>query len=634
MYEDSELLLRYAEETEDDSYDSAVEYEFYNGTDPWDENPYEGRVFPKFAELPPELRLKIWELGLVEAVRPRVLPFQVRAIPRKMPGVFTENEHGDQIQRLFRDWHVRPGKDLARVTKQTRILMAVNREAREVARKILPHALKVQNPARNGYGMVNFNRDRDVVQVDGYERGHISPWAPDESLEDSAYHFDGFAENVVQLAVSEGAFEDDDTDTTTVAYFNHAMEAFHNLKRLFLLCQATNPLAPYVMNWCGSDFVYTYTTAIRDRGNSYLWTKRCWPNADDYDDFVRKNVPAPSPRDVPHPVLPTRNVLVLPMLSFDDQDGIKRLDKARARWRESYERGISIGQLSDLSSDSGSDSQSEPDEYESEGIDDSEIIDNDGEDDSHDDDLSGDEVYGDDDDATLDENEVGEIVPVFSSPEPEPEPEPESNGLGDSPSDAQISRKRRIVADSDDEDPSEELGAKRARTSRPARVVTSDTEDEGESKPNSTGRSRRRAAIVDSDEEDDDNDGKDVEIKGMDEDRSSIEKDRKGAINGVKRNTRGPKDDEDDEEDDEEGQEEEEEEEVTDVRQLSLATRLDLVPQKHPSSRKRKVEDDESSNPEEYTEDDDDEDEDEDEERSEDDLIDGIAEESDESDYE
>ncbi|KAK4081190.1 uncharacterized protein Triagg1_2722 [Trichoderma aggressivum f. europaeum] len=623
MYEDSELLLRYAEETEDDSYDSAVEYEFYNGTDPWDENPYAGRVFPKFAELPPELRLKIWELGLVEAERPRVLPFEVHAIPRKMPGVFTENEYGDQIQRLFRDWHVRPGKDLARVTKQTRALVAVNREAREVARKILPHTLKVQNPARNGYGMVNFNRDRDVVQVDGYERGHISPRAPDERLEDSAYHFDGFAENVLQLAFHESAFDEDDTDNTTDEYFNHAMEAFRNLKRLFLLRPATNPMAPYVMNWCGSDFVYTYTTAIRDRGNDYLWTKRCWPNADDYDDFVRKNVPTPMLRDVPHPLLPTRDVWVLPMLSFDDKGALKRFDKARAKWQESYERGIYIGQLSDLSTDYDSDSQSEPDEYESEGIDDSEIIDNDSEDNSDDDDLSGDEVYGDDDDSTVDENEVGEIVPVFSSPEPEPEP----NGLRDSPSDAQNSRKRRIVADSDDEDPSEGPGAKRARTTRPARVVTSDTEDEGESKPNSTGRSRRRAAIADSDEEDDD-DGKDVEVKGIDEDVSGSKKDRKGATNGIKRNTRGQKDDEDDDE------EEEEEEEVTDVRQLSLASRLNLVPQRHPSSRKRKAEDDESSNPEEYSEDDDDEDDDDDEERSDDDLIDGIAEESDESDDE
>ncbi|PNP59988.1 hypothetical protein THARTR1_00012 [Trichoderma harzianum] len=634
MYEDSELLLRYAEETEDDSYDSAVEYEFYNGKDPWDENPYEGRVFHKFPELPPELRLRIWELGLVEAARPRVLQFEVRARARKMPGLFIENEFGDQIQRLFRDWHVRPGTDLARVTKRTRILMAVNREAREVARKILPHTLKVQNPARNGYGKVNFNRDRDVVHIDGYEREHISPWTPDESLEDSAYHFDGFAENVVQLSIDINAFTDNHADTDTDAYFNHAMEPFHNLKRLFLLSHPILPLSSRQKLWCGSDFVYTHTTAIKDRGNDYFWTKRCWPNADDYDDFVRNQVSTPTLGDVPHqgrPLIPTRGILVLPMLAFDDSDGLKAFDKARARWRESYERGISIQELSDSSSDSSSDSdsQSEPDEYESEGIDDSEIIDNDSEDNSDDDDMSGDEVYGDDDDATLDGNEVGEIVPVFSSPEPEPEPEPEPNGLGASTLDAQNSRKRRIVADSDDEDPSEGPEAKRARTSRPARVVTSDTEDEGVSKSNGTGRSRRRAAIVDSDEEEDD-DGNDVEVNGMDEDGSSSKKDRKGAANGVKGNNRGQKDDEDDGEEDEDG----EEEEVTDVRQLSLATRLDLVPQRHPSSRKRKAEDDESSDPEDYTEDDDDDDEDEDEERSEDDLIDGIAEESDESDYE
>ncbi|KAK4062990.1 hypothetical protein Trihar35433_8785 [Trichoderma harzianum] len=631
MYEDSELLLRYAEETDDDSYDSAVEYEFYNGTDPWDENPYEGRVFHGFSQLPPELRLRIWELGLVEAARPRVLQFEVRAVPRKMPGVFTENEYGDQIQRLFRDWHVRPGKDLARVTKRTRILMAVNREAREVARKILPHTLKVQNPARNGYGMVSFNRDRDVVQIDGYEKGHISPWAPDERLEDSAYHFDGFAENVVQLAIDEHAFNDNDTDTNTDPYFTHAMEPFHNLKRLFLLAQSVVPLAPYVQRWCGSDFVYTHTTAIKDRGNDYFWTKRCWPNADDYDDFVRNNVPTPPIRDVSRPFPFTRSgISVLPMLAFDDSECLKALDKARVRWRESYERGVPIWEVSDSSSDSDTSSQSEPDEYESEGIDDSEIIENDSEDNSNEDDMSGDEVYDDDDDVTLDGNEVGEIVPVFSSPEPEPKP----TGLGSSTPDAQNSRKRRIVADSDDEDPSEGQGAKRARTSRPARVVTSDTEDEGVSEPNSNRRSRKRAAIVDSDEEEDDDDDNDVEVKGMDEDRSSSKKDGKGASNGVKSNHR---DEDDDEDDDEKDEEEDEEEEVTDVKQLSLASRLNLAPQKHSSSRKRTAEDDMSTDPEEYSEDDDEDDEDDeddDEERSEDDLIDGIAEESEEDDYE
>ncbi|KAM6481695.1 hypothetical protein HDV62DRAFT_68633 [Trichoderma sp. SZMC 28011] len=631
MYEDSELLLRYAEETDDDSYDSAVEYEFYNGTDPWDENPYAGRVFHGFALLPPELRLKIWELGLVEEARPRVLQFEVRAIPRKMPGVFTENEYGDQIQRLFRDWHVRPGKDLARVTKRTRILMAVNQEAREVARKILPHTLKVQNPARNGYGMVSFNRDRDVVQIDGYEKGHISPWAPDERLEDSAYHFDGFAENVVQLAIDEHAFNDNDTDIDTDPYFTHAMEPFHNLKRLFLLAQVVLPVAPHVQAWCGSDFVYTLTTAIVDRGNDYFWTKRCWPNADDYDDFARNHVPTPQIRDVSHPLPFTRGILVLPMLAFDDLEGLKAFDKARVRWQKSYERGMSIGELSDSSSDSDTDSQSEPDEYESDGIDDSEIIENDSEDNSNEDDMSGDEVYDDDDDVTLDGNEVGEIVPVFSSPEPEPEPEPEPAGLGGSTPDAQNSRKRRIVADSDDEDSSEGPGAKRARTSRPARVVTSDTEDEGVGEPNGNRRNRKRAAIVDSDEEEDDDDSNDVEVKGMDEDGSSSKKDGKGALNEVKSNHKGQEDDEDDDEEDED---EEEEEEVTDVRQLSLASRLNLAPQKHSSSRKRTAEDDMSTDPEENSEDDDEDDEDDDEERSEDDLIDGIAEESDESDYE
>ncbi|UKZ76784.1 hypothetical protein TrVFT333_004494 [Trichoderma virens FT-333] len=525
MQDPSELLLRYAEETEDDSYDSAVEDEFYNGRDPWDENPYEGRVFHKFSELPPELRLRIWELGLVEAAQPRVLEFEVRAIPRKMPGVFTTTEFGDRIQRLFRDWQVRPGKDLARVTKQTRTIMAVSREARGTALTILPHTLKIRNPAKNNYGMVHCNRDRDVVYISGYEREHINPRAPDESVEDSAYHFDGFAENVVQLAINSDAFDDQDANTDTDKYFNHAMEPFHNLKRIFLLSHPSIPLDSHEKLWCGSDFVYTHTTAIKDRGNGYFWTKRCWPNADDYDDFVRNQIPTPELEGVPfqgRPLIPTRGIMLLPMLAFDSPDGLNALDKVRARWQESYTRGISIEELSDSSSDSGSDSQSEPDEYESEGIDDSEIIEDDSECNSDEDAMSGDEIYGDDDEDTLNGDEVGEIVPVFSSPEPEPEP----NGHVGSTSETQGSRKRRIVTDSDDDDPPEVSGAKRARTGRfSARVVTSDTEDEGMSEPSGTGRSRRRATIVDSDDEGDDDDTS-AEVNGRID--SSSRKDKGG----------------------------------------------------------------------------------------------------------
>ncbi|KAL7952023.1 hypothetical protein V8C42DRAFT_305957 [Trichoderma barbatum] len=633
MHEASELLLRYAEETEDDSYDSAVEDEFYNGVDPWDENPYKDRVFHKFSELPPELRLRIWELGLAEVARPRILQFEVRAIPRRIPGVFTTNDFGDQIQRLFRDWHVRAGKDLARETKQTRNIMAVNREARNVARKTLPHTLKIRNPARSSHGMVCFNRNRDVVHINGYEREHISPWAPDESLDDSEYHFDGFAENVVQLAINSNAFDDNDTDTDTDRYFNHAMEPFHNLKRIFLLSHPSIPLANHEKVWCGSDFVFTHTTAIKDRGNGYFWTKRCWPNADDYDDFVRNQIRTPTLEGVPfqgRPLIPTRGILLLPMLAFDNQEGLEALERIRARWQESYTRGISIEELSDSSSDSGSESHSEPDEYESEGIDDSEILENDSEDDSDEDNMSGDEVYGNndaDDDDTLDANEIGDIVPVFSSPEPEP------NGHGGSVSEAPNSRKRRVVTDSDDEDESEAPGVKRARTGRSqSRVITSDTEDEGVSKPNGTGRSRRRAAIIDSDDEDGDDAEGDGTNGRLDKDKSSSGKDRRLGANSARSNKNQEDEDEDDEDD-------EDEEEVTDVRRLSLATRLELVPPR-PSSRKGKMEDDvmstdiEDSTDNDDEDNDEDEDEDEDEDRSEDGLIDGIAEDSGMSDYE
>ncbi|GFP54446.1 hypothetical protein ACSS6W_002242 [Trichoderma asperelloides] len=616
MPQPSELLLRYAECTDDDSYDSAVEDEFYNGEDPWDENPYKGRVFHKFAELPPELRIKIWKLGLAGLTQPQLLEFTLRSSVRKDPNEMVADEIGMLYPRRYRDWTITGSPSLVRATELNRNVMAVNREARDVAIKLLPHSLKIRTPA--GHGIVHFDRNRDIIQLRGYNYEVMHPFPVEERFPDFVYHFDGFAENVVQLAVRHNDFFDEDEDTSD--YFTLALRQFQNLKRLFLL-STHDKFIPSDLLWCGSDYIYVHTSMITDGRNEPLWTKWCWPNADEYDDFTRNQVCGPITQLLPAAALPllrTRGVELFPMVVFEDKYGLEFLKKLKGKWERTYNEG-NLASESESSSDE-EEEESEPNEYESEGIDDSEI-----EEDDEDGSNSGIDSFFDDD-SDIDDLSgagVGEIVPVFSDPEPEPEPEVAGG--------ARHSRKRRIVTDSDDEDDdiSERSGRKHARTdSFPA--PDEGSEDEAISRPSGAGRSRRRAAVVDSDDDEEDGGGA---LGSKPDNHESSKKDgaKKRGKSDKRTETDDDDDDNDDDEDGEEEEEEEEEEEIMDVRRLSLASRLQRIRESHPSSGEESNGEEEDSDNITDDEDDDDEDDDEDEEMYGGGLIDGYADESDDS---
>ncbi|KAL7899864.1 hypothetical protein HDV63DRAFT_327592 [Trichoderma sp. SZMC 28014] len=628
MAKPSELLLRYAECSDgESSYDSAVEDEFYNGQDPWDENPYKGRVFHKFAELPPELRIKIWGLGLSSLTQPQLLHFNLKSVVRIDTRDMVPDERGMPNPRRYRDWTINGSPNLARATELNRSVMAVNREARDVAHKLLPHTLKIRT--LGGDGIVYFDRNRDVVQLSGYNYDAMHPFPIGERFQDFVYHFDGFAENVMQLAVHYNAFYDEDEDTSN--YFTHAFQQFQNLKRLFLLASPDRFVHGENIVWCGSEYIYMHTSMITDGRNEPLWTKWCWPNADEYDDFIRQQVCEPVKHLLPDSALPllrTRGIELLPMVEFEDKYGINFLEKLKKKWHRTYAEGI-MPTNSDLSSDEDREEESGSDEYESDGIDDSPIEENGGNDDS------GDDIYDEEYDSENDDYSgagEAEIVPVFSSPEPDP----------DVAGGATNSRKRRIVLDSDDEDgdTSERLGRKHDGAG-------SFTETDGGAKNAfsvlmDAGRGRKRAAVVDSDDEKDEGDGKDDAFSRL---MGVVKRSRKraaiidsdddeegggGAINGNPDEHETSKKEGNDGRGEDDDEKEEEEEEIMDVRRLSLASRLQNVRESHPSS-------DEDSTREEDSddigdeEDDEDKDEDEDEEMYGGGLIDGHADESDDS---
>ncbi|KAL7817933.1 hypothetical protein V8C44DRAFT_319670 [Trichoderma aethiopicum] len=644
---ESDLLLEEAEETDYDSYDSAAEDEFYNGQDSADENLYEGRTFHPFSRLPPELRIRVWELALGEEAQPRILHFGLDLSPPRLLD-------SDDVDDVVIDWTVRTTEELAKETRHVRRIIAVNREARDVVLKTMPHALKLRSkrPGR-GPATVNFHRDRDVAYLSaGREfQKTLSFDLRGDWQQGGRCNFEGFAENVTQLAIncsSLSSIEEFDDGRL----YAHILEPFSNLKRLFLELLQCEQLKLGDKIWAGSEFVYTHEVAIRDRGNGYFLTKRVWPNADDYDDFARQ-LPVPTFNE---PGLPStkrlrqlgHGAMILPMFVFEDRRGYETLEKLRALWQEAYSRGIPVEELSDWSLDGDDDDvdqgfgSSEPDEYESEGIDDSEIIEN-GTDhyDSDEDDLSGDLVHGDDESSNGDDDDSDgdsgsalngrqndRSVPngnaaAFSSPEPEPT----------SVSGTQNSRKRRIVADSDDELPSDVSRKRRARNGGLSTGIRADTDDEGVSETSAARMRRRRAAVVDSDDEDED-----------DEEDGDRGKDKQEGETGKKNDAAGREDDTDEEEDDDDTSDEddddededdvEDDDEVADVKRLSLAARLDLVPPRHRLSRNSRIvsTDDEEDDEDDEDDDEEDDEDDEDDERSEDGLIDGIAEESDMSD--
>ncbi|KAH0494762.1 hypothetical protein TgHK011_008351 [Trichoderma gracile] len=639
-----DVLLAEAEEGDYDSYDSAAEYEFYNGPDPADFTPYSGRTFHPFSKLPPELRIKVWELALAGEAQPRILHFGLDLVP---PRSLDFNDLGSVVI----DWTVQTSAELAKETRHVRRIVAVNREARGVVLKTLPHTLEL--PSRKSGrrpATVYFHRDRDVAYLTA---GDIFLDTLLTRLRGDWQHggrciFEGFAENVTQLAIDYCSLSVIEGRDITRLY-THILEPFSNLQRLFIDLPPSRQLTLGDRIWAGSEYVYTHEVAIRDRGNGYFRKMHVWPNADEYDAFARQlALPNVDELGLPSPdglMQLGHGAMILPMFVFEDHGGYRAFEKLRTSWQEAYARGIPVDELTDWSSDSDNGIMEEYiDQYESEGIDDSIIEEYWPDDDGEEIDLSGDQNYGDDESSEGDDdddsdgntgsdaendhrdehNVSNENAAAFSSPKPEP-------------SSTVNSRKRRIVADSDDELPSEVPNRKQARNGGFSSGTGSDTEDEGVSEASAARKRRRRGAVVDSDDEDDDDGDDGIGGKGKQNGESRKKNNDVGPEEEDEEEEEDDDDDTSDEDDGDDDEDEDEQNEAADVRRLSLAARLQLVPPRHRSSRNRRIDSTDDEEDEEDDDDDDDDDDedvedDEDDERSEDELIDGIAEESDMSD--
>ncbi|KAM0544981.1 hypothetical protein ACHAPJ_011562 [Fusarium lateritium] len=524
-------------------------------------------LFPKFSELPTELRHRVWEFFCPELfARYRVLDFIIS---------YGTARHPESASAFV--WTVRDGMALEDQTRNLRTVFAVHQESRALATNAFPHTLSID--AGSGDALVAFNRNSDVVLVNGLS-------CPAGR---NVFHLPEFASEIKNLALGGT----DIIDSLSGPDVPNLLSQFSQLESFYVSVSSTE-CQKSSLTWCTSDLVNHYQTQTYEKQPGlgedlqFLW---CWPDLQRHPDFARFQISRDTWDNLPDPLgstLEQRGLKAWPMVAFEYERGLRR-----------YEMLQTLGpDVDDSESSEESDGEDEDgdgpdlDQYESDGIDDDEIV----------------ETYDDSDEEGIslasgspapaphqvhelsdDEDEDGAGA-NFSSPEPDPEPESAPVPRG---------RKRRVVSDSDDESEEDVQPSKRARTDR---VDESEDEDDEPqvSQPDRSQRSRR--AIVSDDDDDDDEQG-------------GVSRQEPASDDG-KSDSSGSEDSEDEE------SEESEEEDAPPAR-LSLAERLRLNREENPVDNGDSDDDDRSSR----TAGQDSEDEDEDQERNP--FMMGMADESD-----
>ncbi|KAG5931834.1 hypothetical protein E4U60_005742 [Claviceps pazoutovae] len=414
-------------------------------------------AFPQFMQLPPELRHQIWHLYCPDlSAKARVLQFSV----------------GPSSAILQRPDHysVKDHFSLADQTESLRVLLSMNSESRSIALRKYPDELVMD--AGSGNAIVRFRKETDVVILTDW-KSHTNYFLP------------GFADKVESVSINptesyrEALGIDDEFnfyDGTILKVVPAMKSLFPNLKRLYTLWSGLFQSTNLMEEWCGTDFVHTYMVETHERESGLGEDTKslfCWPDLDRHADFTNHILRLCSPDKIKDTGLE-----VWPLVEFESQSGIKMYEKMRRLYLNPHLwPDLNIGDSDDPTTGSPhitlDDSDSDADgtdlnEYESEGIDDEEII----------------EIEGSSEEDELLQGEPGR----FSSPESddvevlvevdtEPvEPVPRSR------------KRKAIVVDSDDdEDAMEEKGSddegdrrqnKRARLTR--LVLDSDGEEDGE----------------------------------------------------------------------------------------------------------------------------------------------------------
>ena len=414
-------------------------------------------TFHGFMQLPLELRYRIWEIFCPDLVaKGRYIQFDLQPCNPQQPF------RGLPKQRSY---SVREWVTLSDQTQPLRRVMAAHRESRNMAMKAFPETLSIDSGS--GDALVHFHRHKDVVYFNDIRR----------YTSDAEHYLPGFSDKVLNVAITKWKFT---VDALVEKYVQTAMRDLPNLKRIFFL-RHDRSCKPRDLRWCVSSYVHQYMTETFEQQPGLGESTRaiaCWPNVDDHPDFAKHQIPRVHLEGRPTAIdelVEERGIEVWPMVLFEFEQAM-----ARYQWLQETKHipnaedlvGGFYGSSSDNEHlESEEDEDEDEDEYESEGIDDAEII--------EDDESSEDEIIpaalSDGYSSADDGDDAGAR---FSSPELDLGTVDEDER--DEPAPTPWPAKRRIVTDSDDDDDEQDKPrAKRARTGRTIMIDSDDEEDAG-----------------------------------------------------------------------------------------------------------------------------------------------------------
>lgn len=460
-----------------------------------DGDSYTEYSFPKFMQLPPEIREMVWaafcpDLGL----EPRVFELHLHTVISPPGAVHLPTVvHG-----------IVAGPQLESQTALMRAITAVHRESRALGLKSAPNELSLSRGE-----FMRYHEERDVLLV---------YWDEEILLRGIALRFQELGIEAQNLAFPSDLPDKYADDLVDLLYL------LPQTRRVFILDEEDDLYTRRDYEWAAAEMVHKYRLDTDEEGEAglvdHISRIFCWPDLDNYREFAEENVaksdgdsvwwrratgacrhrlqaPLENSRELNDDDLPAeekaeaierlQDIEVWPMIRFNFEDGLDVFnelgDKYRSepfnpyKWRHPFDE---------------SDSENPNwNEYESEGIDDGPL-----------DDVSS----MDDDDQMLIQNLVQHFFPPHN---PSNQPFDNSSEIDDLPSanfssDEEIEDQDPVVINSDSED---ESGSQTRATRPKRRVVASDSDESATETEQSPPPSKRRSRVAISDSVDDEDEG-------------------------------------------------------------------------------------------------------------------------------
>lgn len=326
---------------------------------PESEEPRKVHFFPQFKRLPLEMRLRIWELFCPDLLADaRVYSFTA-----------AHQWSGPHWTPLAPDVH------LGELTEAARTVLAVHQESRDFALRAFPDTFFFPG------GVIPFNREKDIILLNNPYRSEMEPFDPVSASQ---------MRNVALRGRGGSLFEE-------LSECWRALDALRDykghLKNVYFVSESNLWDDGRLLSWCalktnhqyraetfeveaglGEDLEYIF--AWPDLGNHPDFMRE-WRNALAEDDKGREWLEGVEPVGEEHPWADsadshtTANTATLPiiqpLIDFTWDSGPRRFEKL-VRMAES-------GTLDEYvtSDEESSEGEDEPNEYESEGIDDSDM---------------------------------------------------------------------------------------------------------------------------------------------------------------------------------------------------------------------------------------------------------------------